>query len=129
MSDMVTSPDAEPLRKATMCTIGAVILPPIYQVHGVYMFFPAISDVMIAIILTIVVVTILHIFGFGFKPWQNIVLGIGIWFIVKMAALALVLMSGDECTSFVFGMGGEFMNPLAAMGKKRHNYPMPPSQT
>jgi len=112
----MVSPEAEPLRKATTCAIGAIILPPVVQVYGVYVFLPAISDVMIAIVLTLVIVTILRIVGFDFRPLHTVLIGVGIWFLVKMTALVLVLMSGDECIAFVFTEADQFLSPMAALG-------------
>lgn len=113
---MFTSPAAEPLRDAGMCAVGAILLPPVVPVYGIYVFLPAISDVSIAIVLTLVIVTSLRLAGFKFGPWCTLSIGLFLWFLVKIFALALVYMAGDACLSFVFVEANQFMNPLAMMG-------------
>jgi len=116
ISEMMVSPEAEPLREAAICTVGVIILPPVVQVFGIWIFLPAISDVVLALAVTLIIVTILRIVGFKLTPWHTLGLGIAFWFGIKIFALFLVWWAGDACMSFVFNDANRIMNPLAMVG-------------
>jgi len=92
----LTQHNNEGFTKTVACAIGLYFLPPIKEFYGFQIPIPDASDLIIAVIITLVLWAILNSFA-DLRFYHAILLFFLILIILKLIAFYLVLYAGKEC--------------------------------